>query len=44
MQHARNSTYYASIMLNAFDAYYAPNYANIIGSSLLMHESMEIIL
>ena len=27
--------YYASIMLNAFNAHYAQNYAGIIGASLL---------
>ena len=31
----RNFTYYASIMLNAFNAHYAQNYAGIIGASLV---------
>ena len=32
---AGNLTYYASIMLDAFHAYYAQNYAGIIGTSLI---------
>jgi len=33
--HAGNFTYYASIILDAFYAYYAQNYAGIIGTSLV---------
>ena len=36
--------YYAGIMLNAFAAYYAHNYAGIIGSSLLLAYSMTMCL
>ena len=39
-----NLTYYASIMLDAFYAYYAQNYAGIIGSSLLMHVCVLIVI
>ena len=33
--HARNLTYYASIMLILFHAYYAENYAGIISTGLI---------